>query len=159
MLTFMFVASESVYFSSRMEILVSKFGRTSKLSPRFLVVVSSLLPNIVSESSIASIAVRQGHAHRGIDYGRRQIEYLLGEENPASYHPRPLSVELPRRLDGMYRRACFESSPSYIVALQAINVTVCEEGDPIIVVPFKTELIQVLMSLTNGAISVNIGPT
>jgi myosin-1 len=43
--------------------------------------------------------------------------------------------------------------------LQAINVTVCEEGDPIIVVPFKTELIQVLMSLTNGAISVNIGPT
>ncbi len=34
------LAGEQVHFSSRMEILVSKFGRTSKLSPRFLVVVS-----------------------------------------------------------------------------------------------------------------------
>jgi hypothetical protein len=103
----MLIASESVYFSSRMEILVSKFGRTSKLSPRFLVVVSSLLLDIGFESSIASIAVRQGYAHRGIDYGRRQIEYLSGEENPARYHPRPLAIELSRRLGGTYRRTCF----------------------------------------------------
>lgn len=32
-------ASETVHYSSRIEILVSKFGRTSKLSPRFLIVV------------------------------------------------------------------------------------------------------------------------
>jgi hypothetical protein len=36
------VAAETVHFSSRIEILVSKFGRTSKLSPRFLIVVSRL---------------------------------------------------------------------------------------------------------------------
>ena len=34
------VASESVYFSSRAELLVSKLGRSSKLSPRFLIIVS-----------------------------------------------------------------------------------------------------------------------
>lgn len=33
--------SERVVFSSRIQVLVSKFGRTSKLSPRFLVVVRS----------------------------------------------------------------------------------------------------------------------
>lgn len=34
------VASETVHFSSRAELLVSKLGRSSKLSPRFLMVVS-----------------------------------------------------------------------------------------------------------------------
>jgi myosin-1 len=43
--------------------------------------------------------------------------------------------------------------------LQAFNVNVCEEGDPIITCAFKTELITVLLTLTRASIAVNIGPT
>jgi myosin-1 len=42
---------------------------------------------------------------------------------------------------------------------QAFNVHVCEEGDPIITCTFKTELVSVLLTLTNASIGVNIGPT
>ncbi len=34
--------SESVHFSSRIELLVSKFGRSTKPSPRFFIIVSGL---------------------------------------------------------------------------------------------------------------------
>jgi myosin-1 len=43
--------------------------------------------------------------------------------------------------------------------LQAFNVNICEEGDPIITCAFKTELITVLLTLTRASIAVNIGPT
>lgn len=43
--------------------------------------------------------------------------------------------------------------------VQALNVNVCEEGDPIITCVFKTELVSVLLTLTNASIGVNIGPT
>jgi hypothetical protein len=36
------VGAESVHFSSRAELLVSKLGRSSKLSPRFLIIVRDL---------------------------------------------------------------------------------------------------------------------
>jgi hypothetical protein len=45
------------------------------------------------------------------------------------------------------------------LAAQALNVNVCEEGDPIITCAFKTELVTVLLTLTRAAIAVNIGPT
>lgn len=115
-------SSEPVYFSSRMEILVSKFGRTSKLSPRFLIVTDKGMHIVVSTMAD----------------GR-------------------LNTSLERKIQLVTIRGV--SLSNYRDDWMAINVTVCEEGDPIIVVPFKTELIQVLMSLTNGAVSVNIGPT
>lgn len=114
--------SEKVYFSSRMEILVSKFGRTSKLSPRFLIVTDKGMHFVVS-------TMKDGR----------------------------LSTVLERKIQLVTIRGL--SLSNLRDDWMAVNVTPCEEGDPIIVVPFKTELIQVMMSLTNGALSINIGPT
>lgn len=41
----------------------------------------------------------------------------------------------------------------------AINVNPCEEGDPILTCVFKTEMLCVLLTLTGGNLSVNIGPS
>ena len=42
---------------------------------------------------------------------------------------------------------------------QALNVQACEEGDPIFTCIFKTEMMCVILTLTGGNMSVNIGPT
>jgi myosin-1 len=43
--------------------------------------------------------------------------------------------------------------------VQALNVAACEEGDPVFTCMFKTEMMCVILTLTGGGISVNIGPT
>ena len=43
------VASETVHFSCRAELLVSKLGRSSKLSPRFLIIVRHMVSRLSSD--------------------------------------------------------------------------------------------------------------
>lgn len=43
--------------------------------------------------------------------------------------------------------------------MQALNVGVSEEGDPLLSCNFKTEFVVHLLQRTNGAVTVNIGPT
>ncbi|GHJ90026.1 hypothetical protein NliqN6_6428 [Naganishia liquefaciens] len=115
-------ASEAVHFSSRIEILVSKFGRTSKLSPRFLIVTEKGVHIVVS-------TMKDGRLSTMLE---RKIPLVSIR-----------SVSLSNMRDDW----------------MALNVNVCEEGDPIITCVFKTELVSVLLTLTNASIGVNIGPT
>lgn len=113
---------ESVYFSSRMEILVSKFGRTSKLSPRFLIVSDKAVYIVIS-------TMKDGRLSTGLE---RKIPLVTIR-----------AIGLSNLQDDW----------------MSLNGSISEEGDPIITVPFKTEFITVLQSLTQGAITINIGPT
>ncbi|KAJ9092356.1 class II myosin [Naganishia friedmannii] len=115
-------AAETVHFSSRIEILVSKFGRTSKLSPRFLIVTDKGAHIVVSTMKDGRLATML----------ERKIPLVSIR-----------SVSLSSMRDDW----------------MAFNVNVCEEGDPIITCTFKTELVSVLLTLSNASIGVNIGPT
>lgn len=55
---------ETVHFSMRIQLLVSKLGRSSKPSPRYLVVVSGLRGRVVSQALIRKQDRESGaHCH------------------------------------------------------------------------------------------------
>ena len=89
------LASEAIHFSSRAELLVSKLGRSSKLSPRFLIIVSA-------RRGSHSLTVTDGQSCLFRHLGRKgrtgHDEY--GEEGPSGDDPRYLDDEPARRLCG-----------------------------------------------------------
>ncbi|OCF39805.1 myosin-1 [Kwoniella heveanensis CBS 569] len=114
--------AESVHFSSRAELLVSKLGRSSKLSPRFLIITDKAVYFVIS-------AAKDGRVTTSLE---RKIPLVTIR-----------AISLTNLRDDFV----------------ALNVNACEEGDPIFTCVFKTEMMCVILTLTGGNMSVNIGPT
>lgn len=113
---------ETVSFSSRGEILVSKFGRSSKLSPRFLIVTNKALYIVVSMAKDGRVTTT-------------------------------LERKIP--LSSIKSIAMTNLRDDFII----LNVPPCEEGDPVLTCPLKTEMTCVILTEVGGSIPVNIGPT
>ncbi|KAK1924006.1 putative microfilament motor [Papiliotrema laurentii] len=114
--------SETVHFSCRAELLVSKLGRSSKLSPRFLIITDKAVYFVIS-------AAKDGR----------------------------VTTSLERKIPLVTIRAI--SMTNLRDDFVALNVNPCEEGDPVFTCVFKTEMMCVILTLTGGNLSVNIGPT
>ncbi|GAA5831836.1 hypothetical protein JCM3766R1_000120 [Sporobolomyces carnicolor] len=115
-------ANETVAFSSRAQLLVSKLGRSSKPSPRYLILTDKSVYILISQAV-------QGRAQTTLE---RRIPLVTIR-----------SVGLSNLRDDWF----------------ALNCGSTEEGDPLISCVFKTEFLVHLQQRTNGAVSVNIGPT
>ncbi|KIR59675.1 myosin-1 [Cryptococcus bacillisporus CA1873] len=115
-------SAEQIHFSSRAELLVSKLGRSSKLSPRFLIITDKAVYFLVSQAKDGRV-----------------------------------STTLERKIPLVTIRAI--SMTNLRDDFVALNVNACEEGDPIFTCVFKTEMVTVILTLTGGNMSVNIGPT
>ncbi|CUA68257.1 Myosin-1 [Rhizoctonia solani] len=113
---------ETVHFSSRCQLLVSKLGRSSKPSPRYIVLTEKAVYLAVTTAKDGRIA-----------------------------------TTLDRKVPLITIRSVAMSSlrDDWI----ALNVNVCEEGDPVISLEFKTEFTASLMKLTHGEANLLIGPT
>ncbi|KAH8919050.1 myosin tail 2, partial [Atractiella rhizophila] len=116
------ISAETVAFSSRAEILTSKFGRSSKLTPRFVVVTDKAVYILITQ-------LVQGSPQTSCD---RKIPLVTIS-----------SVGLSNLKDDW----------------MVINVKNSEEADPVLVVPFKTEMVVHLLQRTGGSIQIAIGPT
>ncbi|KAI0368857.1 myosin class I heavy chain [Pilatotrama ljubarskyi] len=113
---------DKVTFSSRAQLLVSKFGRSSKPSPRFLVLTDKAL----------YIAVTNAKDGQTVTTLERKIPLITIK-----------SISMSNLRD------------DWLV----LNLGPTEEGDPIISCVFKTELTTHILRLTQGSVSVLIGPT
>ncbi|GMK57879.1 hypothetical protein CspeluHIS016_0407130 [Cutaneotrichosporon spelunceum] len=114
--------AETVSFSARGEILVSKLGRSSKLSPRFLIITDKAFYIVVTLS-------REG-----------QITTTLERKIPLVTIK---GISMTNLRD------------DFIV----LNLPPCEEGDPVLTCPLKTEMTCVILTEAGGGVPVNIGPT
>lgn len=138
------IANESVRFSCRAELLVHRLGRSSKPSPRYLI--------LVSRKSISS-----GKAgHPWLTWLRHQTDkavYLLISQAVHDH----VQTTLERKIPLVTIRSVGLSN------LQddwmALNTTSGEEGDPLISCVLKTEFLVHLQQCTNGGMQINIGPT
>ncbi|TIB87282.1 hypothetical protein E3Q19_03656 [Wallemia mellicola] len=110
--------AEPVSFSSRAEILVSRLGRTSKPSPRFVVLTNKALYIVVTTKEGTNV--------------ERKI------------------------LVGAIKGASLSNLQDDFVVL---NLGPTEEGDPILVVKFKTEFVTQINRIAGGTVTVNAGPT
>ena len=108
--------NESCVFSSRAEIMISRLGRTSKPSPRFVVLSSKALYIVVTtkEGTTVDRKVLIG-AIKGVSLSNLQDDFII------------------------------------------LNLGPSDEGDPILVVKFKTELVTHLNRVAGGTINVNVG--
>ncbi|PPQ69790.1 hypothetical protein CVT26_014178 [Gymnopilus dilepis] len=130
---------ENVVFSSRCQLLVSKLGRSSKPSPRFIVVVcrpSSLIQHV---------------AHSLIQT-EKAVYLCITHDNNGQVQT---SLERKIALVTIKSLAMSNLRDDWLV----INVNASEEGDPVISCVFKTELVTHLVKLTNSNANVLIGPT
>ncbi|KAB5591955.1 Myosin-1 [Ceratobasidium theobromae] len=129
---------ETVQFSSRCQLLVSKLGRSSKPSPRYIVLVSWPESNIYKTLTMPQtekavyLAVTTSKDGRIVTTLDRKIQLVTIR-----------SVAMSNLRDDW----------------MALNVNVCEEGDPVISLEFKTEFTATLMKLTHGQANLLIGPT
>ncbi|KAG8693253.1 class II myosin, partial [Ceratobasidium sp. 395] len=115
-------SGETVHFSSRCQLLVSKLGRSSKPSPRYIVLTEKAVYLAVTTS-------KDGRISTTLD---RKVQLVTIR-----------SVAMSNLRDDWI----------------ALNVNVCEEGDPVISLEFKTEFTATLMRLTRGQANLLIGPT
>ncbi|KAG9103459.1 class II myosin [Ceratobasidium sp. 370] len=115
-------SGETVHFSSRCQLLVSKLGRSSKPSPRYIVLTEKAVYLAVTNA-------RDGRISTTLD---RKVQLVTIR-----------SVAMSNLRDDWI----------------ALNVNVCEEGDPVISLEFKTEFTATLMRLTRGQMNLLIGPT
>ncbi|CAE6338846.1 unnamed protein product [Rhizoctonia solani] len=113
---------ETVHFSSRCQLLVSKLGRSSKPSPRYIVLTEKAV-------YLAVTTAKDGRIATTLD---RKVQLVTIR-----------SVAMSNLRDDWI----------------ALNVNVCEEGDPVISLEFKTEFTASLMKLTRGQVNLQIGPT
>ncbi|TIA85954.1 hypothetical protein E3P99_03844 [Wallemia hederae] len=111
-------AAEPVSFSSRAEIMVSRLGRTSRPSPRFIVLTSKAFYIVVTTKEGTNV--------------ERKI--LVGAIKGASLS---------------------NLQDDFIV----LNLGPTEEGDPILIVKFKTELVTQINRVAGGTVTVSAGPT
>ncbi|KAG8935657.1 class II myosin [Tulasnella sp. 418] len=115
-------ASEKVLFSARIQLLVSKLGRSSKPSPRYLIITEKVLYIVVNTA-------KDGNTQITLD---RKVT-LSSIRNVAMSNLRDDWVVL--NLAGM-----------------------SEEGDPVLSLSFKTEMVACIMRLTHGQTTLVIGP-
>lgn len=110
--------AEPVSFSSRAEIMVSRLGRTSKPSPRFIVLTNKAFYIVVTtkEGTTVERKILVGSV-KGVSFSNLQDDFIV------------------------------------------LNLGATEEGDPILIVKFKTELVTQLNRVAGGTITVNAGPT
>ncbi|ORY26132.1 P-loop containing nucleoside triphosphate hydrolase protein [Naematelia encephala] len=113
--------AETVHFSMRGELLVSKLGRSSKLSPRFLIITEKAVYIVVTTSKDGRV-----------------------------------STSLERKIPLVTIRGISLSNlrDDFIV----LNVSPCEEGDPVLTCTLKTEMMCVILTLTGGNMNVSVGP-
>lgn len=135
------IGGETVLFSMRSQLLVSKLGRSSKPSPRYLVLVSTFFffffkkkwgAERLQTDRAVYIAVTNNKEGRIVTSLERKIN--LGAIQ---------SIVMTNMRDDW----------------MAIRGPICEEGDPIISCVFKTEFVTHLMSATRGQVNLTIGPT
>lgn len=132
-------ANELVLFSARSQLLVSKLGRSSKPSPRYLVLVSEsgaldiyfVLTVMLQTEKAVYIAVTNSKEGKIVTTLDRKI-------NLAAIR----GIALTNLRDDW----------------MAIRGPICEEGDPIISCVFKTEFLTHLMQATRGGVDIAIGP-
>ncbi|CAE6450288.1 unnamed protein product [Rhizoctonia solani] len=115
-------SGEAIHFSSRCQLLVSKLGRSSKPSPRYIVLTEKAV-------YLAVTTAKDGRISTTLD---RKVQLVTIR-----------SVAMSNLRDDWL----------------ALNVNVCEEGDPVISLEFKTEFTASLMKLTRGQTNLLIGPT
>lgn len=135
-------SAETVACSMRCEILVSKLGRSSRPSPRFLILVSvgtsvigfenMLIWDLAQTNGAVYILISQLVQHRPTTTLERKI---------------PLTTVTAVSLSTL--------RDDWLV----LNTRSNEEGDPVIWCVFKTEFVAHLQQQTNGSVSVLIGPT
>ncbi|KAG8733405.1 class II myosin [Ceratobasidium sp. 423] len=113
---------ETIHFSSRCQLLVSKLGRSSKPSPRYIVLTEKAV-------YLAVTTAKDGRIATTLD---RKVQLVTIR-----------SVAMSNLRDDWI----------------ALNVNVCEEGDPVISLEFKTEFTASLMKLTHGQANLLIAPT
>lgn len=75
--------SEEVQFSCRGEILISKLGRSSKPSPRIIIMVRLVLP--VTEKML-TITDEPRHLHRRSSLGQRSAQHFRRAHHPPRFH-------------------------------------------------------------------------
>ncbi|KAF5368396.1 hypothetical protein D9758_002195 [Tetrapyrgos nigripes] len=116
------IGNEQVTFSGKIQLLVSKLGRSSKPSPRWIIVTQKAVHIVITTA-------REGQTLHSLE---RKVPLVTIK-----------SINMSNLRDDWM---CF-------------NVNASEEGDPVFSCYFKTELVTHLMQLTQGSISVQIGPT
>ncbi|KAF7307172.1 Microfilament motor [Mycena indigotica] len=123
------IGNEEVTFSGRIQLLVSKLGRSSKPSPRFIVVTKKAVHIVVT-------LAKDGRAQTMLE---RKIPLVTIKSIGMS----------TLRDDWMAGQPFFLS----------LNGNISEEGDPIFSCYFKTELAANLLTLTGASITMMIAPT
>ncbi|ESK92714.1 microfilament motor [Moniliophthora roreri MCA 2997] len=116
------IGGDEVTFSSKIQLLISKIGRSSKPSPRWLVVTKKAV----------HIAVTNHKDGQLVTTLERKIPLVT--------------------IKGM---SMSNLRDDWVV----LHGNVSEEGDPVFSCYFKTELVANLMTLTQGSINLQIGPT
>ncbi|KAG7099668.1 class II myosin [Marasmius oreades] len=116
------IGGEEVVFSGKIQLLVSKFGRSSKPSPRWIVVTKKAV-------YIAVTNLKDGRAVTSLE---RKVQVVTIK-----------SISMSSLRDDW----------------MVLNGSISEEGDPVFSCYFKTELASTLMKLSQGSITLNIGPT
>lgn len=116
------IGGDHVAFSGKIQLLVSKFGRSSKPIPRYIIVTGKAVHIIETSQKDGRISIT-------LD---RKIPLVTIK-----------SIGLSSLRDDW----------------MCLNAGISEEGDPVFSCYFKTELLTHLMQLTNGSITVNIGPS
>jgi myosin-1 len=116
------IGSDHVAFSGKIQLLVSKFGRSSKPMPRYIIVTQKAV-------HIIEVSQKDGRLFITLD---RKIPLVTIK-----------SIGLSNLRDDW----------------MCLNAGISEEGDPVFSCYFKTELVTHLMQLSNGSITVNVGPT
>ncbi|KAL0581064.1 class II myosin [Marasmius crinis-equi] len=119
------IGGEQVVFSGKIQLLVSKFGRSSKPSPRWLVVTKAAV-------YIAITTSKDGQVMTSLE---RKIQLVTIK-----------SISMSNLRDDWMPR------------LKVLHGGLSEEGDPVFSCHFKTELASTLMKLSNGSMTLNIGP-
>ena len=122
----------------RIQLLVSKFGRSSKPSPRFLAVVR--LDNF--RSSLPALTLF------AITQTEKAVYFVVNTEKTGMTLERKVPLVTIKSL------AMSSLRDDWIV----LNLGPTEEGDPVFSCVFKTELASTIITLTNASINLLIGP-
>lgn len=136
-------SNETVAFSCRAELLVSKLGRSSKPSPRYLILVRLALACVTRKAQGADLLAPQTD---------KAVYILISQAVQGS-----VQTTCERKIQLVTIRSVGLSNLRD--DWMALNTTSQEEGDPLISCPLKTEFLVHLQQRTNGAVQINVGPT